>query len=97
MHLQTNSPFRIMFSAFVLACCFAISSWAATIMPNGAALEEMCDNSLACSVIDETWPKNKTFSCASVGVILKTSILIFSLFNSKLYHPPEKHHTHCAR
>ncbi|EFP92180.1 uncharacterized protein PGTG_17910 [Puccinia graminis f. sp. tritici CRL 75-36-700-3] len=68
MHLHTDSPFRIILSAFLAAFCCAISSWAATIMPNGAALGDMCDNSLACSVIDETWPKNKTFSCASKSI-----------------------------
>ncbi|WAQ81884.1 hypothetical protein PtA15_2A197 [Puccinia triticina] len=52
----------------MLACCCNRFSWAATMMPSGAVLEDMCDQSLACSVIDQTWPKDKTFRCASKNV-----------------------------
>ncbi|KAH9462284.1 hypothetical protein Pst134EA_005127 [Puccinia striiformis f. sp. tritici] len=65
MATPTRSILRNTLLVFLLACCCDRFSWAATVMPTGAVLKDMCDHSLACSVIDESWPKNNTFSCGS--------------------------------
>lgn len=52
---------------FLLACSM-FSSSAAIMMPAGAVLQDMCDRSLACSVLDKTWPSEKNFSCGSKSV-----------------------------
>uniref|UniRef100_A0A0S1MK25 Secreted protein n=1 Tax=Phakopsora pachyrhizi TaxID=170000 RepID=A0A0S1MK25_PHAPC len=34
---------------------------------NSAAVNNVCDRSIACSVFEKGWPNNKWFECGSVG------------------------------
>ncbi|KNZ43955.1 hypothetical protein VP01_967g8 [Puccinia sorghi] len=70
----TNGFISRLISVAFLAGLHGSFTWAAITMPSGAALEEMCDHSIACSVIDQDWPKNKTFTCAS-GTISETAFV----------------------